>query len=168
MISSSTFEAGCIGTRIGSVACLTVWSGIRYLSSKILVSFPISIESGSVKVHWHGDIIHASWSIGWIVLWIVWPYRVVPGLVSLVIIPHIASRSIIVLESSTLKVIVSLETSKYSSSESQRRNEGRSVGLSGLVSLRVLLKDILQKLLCPSGLNCSFLSCGVVYHLGSF
>jgi len=71
-----------------------------------------------VEIHGNWDVIHASWSIGRIILRdIVWAIGI--GLVlkvRVVIIAHITRRAIISLGSSSL--IIALETSKRSSSES--------------------------------------------------
>jgi len=83
------------------------------------VSSSVSIESGPVEIHRDRDIVHAPWSVGRVV------WRVIGSsliewtlIVGAIVVSHIARRTIIVLESSPLIVIVVLKVSKHSSSES--------------------------------------------------
>ena len=56
--------------------------------------------------------------------------RLKPGLVALVIIPHVVIGAVVQLESSAWLIIEMLKVSKCSSSESRLRSEGGSIGLS--------------------------------------
>jgi len=89
------------------------------MSVEARVSSSVSIESGPVEVHGDWDVVHAPWSIGRVVLRIIGLCLV--GLVLItgaIIIAHITKGAIVGLESSSLIVIVVLEVSKHSSSES--------------------------------------------------
>src|SRR6267142_356727 len=135
MISCSTFEAWCACTGVWDPTCLSVWSGSGCSSARGGVSSSVSIEPGSVKVHGNWDIVHTPRSIGRIVLRIV-------GL-CLVRLVLITRGTIVILESSSLIVIIALEVSKRSSSESTMRDEGGSITLPGLVGLGVLSENTL-------------------------
>jgi len=98
---------------------LSTWSGISCSSAEGRVSSSVPIESGPIEVHGNWNVVHTPWSIGRVVLRIIGSYLV--GLVLVtgaVIVAHITKRAIVVLESSSLIVIVALEVSKCSSSES--------------------------------------------------
>jgi len=79
------------------------------------VSSSVSIESSSIEVHGDRDIVHAPWSIGRVILRIIGLSLI--GLIRAIIIAHVPRGTIVVLESSSLIIIVALEVSKRSSSE---------------------------------------------------
>src|SRR6266850_976185 len=144
MISCSTLETWCACTGVWNATYLTAWSEVGCPSVKGRVSSPIPIESGPVKVHRNWDIIHTPWSIGRIVLRIGGSRLVGLVLISrAIIVTQITRRAIVVLESSSLIVIVALEVSKCSTSESSMRDEGGSISLSSLVDLGALSKNTL-------------------------
>src|SRR6266850_4074841 len=163
MVGCSTFEARCASAWVRQTTYLTTGSCIGSSSTRARVSSSVPVEPSSIKVHGNWDIVHTSWSISRIIR-----LRVIrPSLVelrgSVGVIPE---GTIIGLESSSLEVIVTLETSKRSSSKTRMGNEGGSVALSSLVGLRTLSKDILQQLLGSSSLNGPFFECRVVDRLG--
>jgi len=142
MIGSSTLEARCTRARVWNMTGLSTWSSIRGSSSEARVSSSVSIESGPIEVHGNRNIVHAPWSIGRVVLRIIRLSHVKLVLIKgTVIIPHVTKGVIIGLGSSLLEIV--LEVSKRSSSKPRARDEGGSVALSGLVSLRTLSEDIL-------------------------
>src|SRR6267142_980513 len=119
MVGCPAFETWCACTGVWSATYLSAWSGISCSSAEGRVSSSVPIESGPIEVHGNWNIVHTPWSIGRVVLRIIGSHLV--GLVLVagaVVVTHVAKGAIVVLESSSLIVIVALEISKCSSSES--------------------------------------------------